>query len=108
MNLIHKMRRPKIKVKNKNNQEEETTIRDGIKNQEMIPRQRSQSLMAKLKEISYWILTLEHVFDLKEYSEEKRSSWWLLNVKDMLPYGGRTLSEKKSAREKQESGRGPR
>ena len=43
-----------IKVKKKNSQEGGTTIEGGIKNQQMIPRRRSWSLMAKLKVMSCW------------------------------------------------------
>ena len=35
--------------------------------------------------------------------KRKRSRWWVLNLKVMLPYGGKTLSEKESAWDKSEN-----
>ena len=54
LNLLHKIRSWKIKVKKKNNPYGKTTTGGGIKSQEMIPKLRSQNLMVKLKEMSYW------------------------------------------------------
>ena len=43
-----------------------------------------------------WILIVEHVFDLKEYAEEKKVKLVAVKLKDMFPHGKRTLSEKES------------
>ena len=51
---------------------------------------------------------VKHVFDLRSILKRKRLRWWLLNLRVMLPYGGKTLSEKESAWKKQEIGHGAR